>query len=360
MDETHSCHIAADNSISEIIGVLLIIILLIAIATIVSAMWFGWAGGLLSRTPYLKVNISAYDIGGDPNNQSIELFHHNGDVLSLQAGGKGTPANITLLLPDGSFANAIPSTDLKSFSPGQFIYISKKAGTPSYYGISSTPPQKSESLMGGKYTVNIIDANTHILLVTQSVTINGQLNPNPTVTTTMTPAPIHYPGFTVETWVKWNQNPTASNNNEMWATIVVDGDSDSNRRYHLQHDMTNSLFEFAIATSVNGGGSGTWIYSTTSPKKDIWYYIAGVYNQTDPGNRHKIYVNGIMENGATSDASGLRSSPNKYQVGSPGGITFNGESNVRKFNGVMGSSLHTYEYVLTDAEIQGHYNNGHP
>ena len=41
-----------------------------------------------------------------------------------------------------------------------------------------------------------------------------------------------YPDFTVEAWIKWNIPPNSGGNvSRKWATIVVDGNTDYNRRY---------------------------------------------------------------------------------------------------------------------------------
>ena len=160
------------------------------------------------------------------------------------------------------------------------------------------------------------------------------------------------PGFTVEAWVKWNIPPNpGSNTTRQWATIVVDGNRDSNRRYQLQHNSDNSKFEFDIATNA-AGGSGTWILSSTSPLNGTWYYVTGVYNQT-PGTM-AIFVNGVQQGGTVLDSSGLRPSPNMVQVGGASGITFNGLVHQRIFDGEI-QGLNTYERALSQAEITANF-----
>jgi hypothetical protein len=122
-----------------------------------------------------------------------------------------------------------------------------------------------------------------VLIAQHTVYLTGSVAPSP--------YPV-YPGFTVEAWIKWNISPNSGgNSSRKWATIVVDGDTDTNSRYHLQHNSDNTLFEFAASTST----SRQYGQSTTSPVANKWYYLVGVYNQTDPGNRLKLYVNGVLE-----------------------------------------------------------------
>jgi hypothetical protein len=165
-----------------------------------------------------------------------------------------------------------------------------------------------------------------------------------------------YPGFTAEAWVKWNVDPNpGSDTTRKWATIVVDGTSDSTRRYQLQHNSDNTHFEFALVT-VTLGGSGTWVTASTTPVSGTWYYVTGVYNKT-PGTM-AIFVNGVQESGKVVDSSGLRASPGKYQVGGPAGITFSG-ANQRIFDGDI-SGLKTYEEAFSQPEILAHYGAGVP
>ena len=188
---------------------------------------------------------------------------------------------------------------------------------------------------------------------TATMTVSGSCGSD---IATKTIIAIRYPGFTVESWIRWTSTPNpGSDSTRQWATIVVDGNTDNNRRYHLQHDQTNAHFEFVVAT-VAGGGSGTWIFSTTSPVINTWYYVTGVYNQVT--GIMAIYVNGVQQASRNIGTSGLRVSPGIYQVGGPSGINWGGSSGQRIFDGDT-SGLATYEYVLTTAEIQAHYAAGH-
>lgn len=167
-----------------------------------------------------------------------------------------------------------------------------------------------------------------------------------------------YPGFTMEAWIKWNIPPNpGGDTTRKWATIVVDGDRDSNRRYQFQHNSDNTKFEFDLAT-VSGGGSGSWVASTTTPVSGTWYYVTGVYNKT-PGIM-AVYVNGASQSTQNIGSSGLRASPGRYQVGGPAGIQWPGPTSMqRKFDGEI-RGLTTYEEAFSPAEIQAHYSSGVP
>ena len=87
--------------------------------------------------------------------------------------------------------------------------------------------------------------------------------------------------ITLEAWVKWNADPTTKPG---WAQILS---KNGDNQYQLQHNTTNTFFEFAVSTSV----ARKWIFSTTVPKMGIWYHVVSTYD----GALQKIYVNGVFE-----------------------------------------------------------------
>ena len=133
----------------------------------------------------------------------------------------------------------------------------------------------------------------------------------------------------------------------------MDGQNDTNRRYHLQHNDVNSRFEFAVRTP-----NEHYIQSSAPIVVNNWYYIAGIYNQIDPGNGLKLYVDGNMVNSASIGNGGLKASPNSIQRGGQAGIKYLnpgvGESGFqidnRKFNGSY-RGLNMHEWAISPAEV---------
>ena len=129
-------------------------------------------------------------------------------------------------------------------------------------------PTISPSWVAGK-TGNALSFNGS----SNNVSINNSVNLN--FTTSMS----------VSAWIKWNIDP---NSGMAYATIVnKNGDS----QYRLQHNATNSKFEFGIKTNTGG----TYVTSSTSPIIDVWYHLVGTWD----GNLIKIYVNGNLEQAGT-------------------------------------------------------------
>jgi PKD repeat protein len=405
-----------ERALSELVGTILVIILVIAIAGIIAALVFGWSIPL-QRTPYFVSEATAID-----NASVVRLSHAQGDPVSLYPGAtQGLPMKMTLAKGGVTYdATPLPSAAARGWKSGETLYIFRNA-TGVWITDSPAHIQNSTGFSTGPWRLSLVDITSNVLIVQHTLDLAGDGNglvadfsaepvsgtapltvnftdhsagnplswawtfgdastsvlqhPSHTYTThgtytvTLT---VSYPGgittitktdyievvpgtegFTAEAWVKWNKNPAPTADDQRWATIVVDGDRDSNSRYHLQHNQDNSRFEFAIRTSDN---TRTWRVSTTSPMTGTRYYVAGVYNRET--GQLLVYVNGNLENGATVSTGGLIASPNRYQVGGPAGIQWP-TSRLRKFDGEI-RGLGTHERAFTPDEIQARYNAGPP
>ncbi len=102
----------------------------------------------------------------------------------------------------------------------------------------------------------------------------------------------HKDRMTVEAWVKWTETPPSAAINQ-WANIVsLDRAYQSDTgQFWLQHDVTNTKFEFALRTTTGRN----FVQSRTQPMKDTWYHVAGVYT----GSYIKLFINGVEEASAS-------------------------------------------------------------
>jgi hypothetical protein len=335
-----------ESGISEIISTVLAIILVIALAAIIGAIFLGWAVPL-PKTPYIVTQATPVNL---TNASAVELFLSQGETVSL-APSKSSGPPVKFSLTNGSITYnfvPVPGAAPDGWKPGNSLYLFRNA-TGSWVTDSTSSVKNNTGFLNGTWTVNIIDATSNILIAQHTIYLSGGGAPSPYP---------KYPGFTVEAWVKWNIAPQPATDDQKWATIVVDGNSDNNRRYQLQHDQINKFFEFAREKK---SGGMTYIQSTTSPSIGTWYYVVGIYNQT-PGTM-SIFVNGVQEYGTNTggtDTSGLRASSGPYQVGGPAGIQWpNSATMLRKFNGNI-RGLNTYENAMGPIEVASRFAAGLP
>lgn len=336
-----------DDALSEIVSITLIIALILVLVGVTASVLLGYTDVL---TPHIFAATTADDVPlslnattGVPDAEAIALFLEGGEEMRF---GDGGTASIVLTAPGGITGIASPKTGSIDWKPGENLFICRN-GTE--YLIGKEAPPAVDGLAAGLWEVALVDTRSNILIAKHGVMIGGS-GEAPTVLGE---------GFTVEAWVRWTENPSPLSENEKWATVVVDGNSDVNRRYHLQHDKDNKYFEFAIRTRSNTGGIGHYVQSTTRPEEGVWYYVVGVYNQTAPSL--EIYVNGAKASGSRDtqpDGSGIRASPGLYQVGGPDGVDFKG-AHQRKFAGEI-RGLRTWEGAMGEADILSHYSRGLP
>jgi hypothetical protein len=316
-----------ESGISPVIAEILMVALVCLAAGIADVFIFQLPG--LEKIPMVAVEITK-------SGSQVSLFHKNGD--SLEQGQFYVSVN----------GDRVPEGNV-SLVGGIYPWSSGERLVVNYSGTSAIRDVKLV------YSVPPVS----------SVLASAYFPAPPGNSTPVNNAPLYsrYPGFTAEGWVKWNINPVPTASNQAWATIVVDGTTDNNRRYQLQHNSDNSKFEFALVTATmagSGNPSGTWVASTTKPVSGAWYHVTGVYNKT-PGTM-AIYVNSVLESSKKVDSSGLRASPGKYQVGGPPGISWPGvppAGQLRKLNGDL-RSVTTYEEAFSQAEILAHYQAGVP
>jgi prepilin-type N-terminal cleavage/methylation domain-containing protein len=138
--------------------------------------------------------------------------------------------------------------------------------------------------------------------------------------------------MSVSAWIKWNINPSTG---LAYATIVnKNGDS----QYRLQHNGTNSKFEFGIKTNTGG----TYVTSLISPVIGVWYHLVGTWD----GNLIKLYVDSVLQQTGTRGGS-IPGSSVPVKIGSS-------SSDARWFNGII-DEVCLWDKALSQEEVNQIY-----
>lgn len=151
--------------------------------------------------------------------------------------------------------------------------------------------------------------------------------------------------ITITLWVKWTGKTMVGVGE--WANLFTLADTASsgdNGVFWMQHNQTNSKFEFALNTQTSGR---QWVQSVTNPQEGVWYHIACVYDASLANNNLKLYINGVKE--SSRDQKGnvtIFGSKTKLNVGRwP-----NPSNSYRRFNGLI-DEISVWSRALSLTEV---------
>ncbi len=231
------------EAVSEVVGTILIIVLVIAVAVIMASQFLGFFT-LLGKSAYIAPEVNVVNISGV---QAISLYSRGGDVASLN-----TSAQAAYEL--GLYVDTLESSDkvvyapgLAYFGPGDSLYIYR---TPSGYvatadltGVTGTLP-----LPSGQLSLRLVDETAHILIA--NVGIGGTGTGGMTVT----------PSTSCVVGSSWTiQNPGS---------------------IPLNYELKNHLTDATISTGIVPPNSDLTIWTGESPHaQNVDLYRAGNPNK---------------------------------------------------------------------------------
>ncbi len=267
------------TAISEIIGTILIIVLVVGVAAIIAAIFMGY-GTVLVNVPVLSAE--AYK-----NESAAFLFHQGGspvnqDTLTILVNDQPVPSSMVTLVSGswpwspGELLEIAPVTDLRSlalvFNDGSNEVLLARFDTFGTTTGNLTPsPDTSwqDFFMGPGPSYNL---TLHGVSVVPGHTGNG-LFFDGSGYVSIPPSPDLAPpgGISIDAWVKWAITPSSGNR---YANLVTKGESDSNMQYALQHDSNNDRFEFAVRTTQGR----RFVQSAGGIQKDTWYHVVSSYS----------------------------------------------------------------------------------
>ena len=163
MDPDHE-----STGLSELIGTILVIILVIAIAGIIAALVFGWSIPL-QRTPYFVSEATPIE-----NASVVKLFHAQGDPVSLYPGAtQGLPMKMTLASGPYFYEVApLPSAAEKGWRAGETLYIFRNV---SGVWIADSPALilNSTGFAPGPWRLSLVDITSNVLIVQHTLDLAG-------------------------------------------------------------------------------------------------------------------------------------------------------------------------------------------
>ncbi len=162
-----------DKGVSDLIGTILIIILVIGLAAVIAAFLMP---NLLHKSAYIASEVSASPIT-QPSGQQVEvisLLPQAGDpfyIIGQKQSKGGYPISVRALSPDGRKIS-VNCTDLTGNLYGKELYVypaNRPGAGPCEMCINDTRPTGAmRPMTNGKWTIQLIDEESHILVMSNS------------------------------------------------------------------------------------------------------------------------------------------------------------------------------------------------
>lgn len=167
------------NAVSEVVGTILIVALVIVVALIMASLFLGFFN-LLGKSAYIAPEVKVVNVSGV---QAISLYSRGGDVASLNTSGQAAyQLGLYVDTPESSdMVTYAPG--LTYFGPGETLYIYR---TPAGYvavdnltGVTGALP-----LPSGPLSLRLVDETAHVLIANEGIggTGSGTATVTPTVT----------------------------------------------------------------------------------------------------------------------------------------------------------------------------------
>jgi hypothetical protein len=332
-----------DTGVSDLIGPILIVILVIGLAAVIAAFLMP---GLLHKSAYIASDVSVAPIT-QPSGQQVEVVSvlpKSGDpfyIIGQKKSPGGYPISVRALSPDGRKI-AVNCTDLTGNLYGKELYVypaNRPGSGPCDMCINDTRPTGAmRPMTNGIWTIQFIDEDSHILVmsnsdanITKGVTslpkVGGMLGGNvyysdcTIITPTVSSAPVSgllgpgnmsYRTFNGSQYMEYPNDPNLRftgdlgislwlqpldlgdpTNSGYWHTIIGKGilnpDSSEFDNYQLVAIGDKLYFEW------NNAATGTHYHSQTNAAaltQGTWQYVTvNVQKNGQP----QFYVNGVVQ-----------------------------------------------------------------
>jgi FlaG/FlaF family flagellin (archaellin) len=176
--------------ISETVSVILVIALVLVLAMVIYALLFGSMDSrYMKKSAYIAGTVDALDIPrvSGSSDHILTFLPRSGDPFYFKGqqttGVKGTQTTLKLLTPDGASIYPVTSS-LKGNPYGQQLYIypnNSGSATECNYDVSSTiPPANLRPMHTGRWTIQLIDEELHMVADSFDATIKTGTTSLPT------------------------------------------------------------------------------------------------------------------------------------------------------------------------------------
>jgi hypothetical protein len=394
-----------DAGVSDLIGTILIIVLVIGLAAVIAAFLMP---GLLHKSAYIASEVSTTPIT-QPSGQQVEVISvlpKSGDpfyIIGEKKSPGGYPISVRALSPDGRKIS-VNCTDLTGNLYGKQLYVypaNRPGSGPCEMCINDTRPAGAmRPMTNGVWTIQFIDEESHILVMSNSdakITkgtsslprVGGMLGGNvyysdctiitPTVSSasingTLGPGNMSYRTFNGSQYMEYPNDPSLrftgdlgislwlqpqdlgdANNSAYWHTIIGKGILYSNNTEYDNYQVVaigNKLYfewnnvdgtHYHAQTNSSVLTNGAWQYVTVNVQQNgqPQFYVNGVLQAST------VYTGNVPNAGTIATATvNLQNNNFPVKIGKQ-----NSDANPFYYEGNIGN-IALYNRALTANEIQ--------
>jgi hypothetical protein len=201
-----------EGGINEVIGTILMVVLIIALAVIIGGIVMGYIV-IQPKSAYIPPRIEVVDYAGS---KAISLYSRGGDPAALDPAEDSRYVLEIFLDTDRGTFKVIPDADARTWNPGQTLYLYYNGSRAEYRAGREIPEFQPDQIPDASILLRVVDKRAQLLVLKEGVAVGGggtaTLTPTTTSTTTPTATTTATPTCTLGTgWRIWNRDTVSHN-----------------------------------------------------------------------------------------------------------------------------------------------------
>lgn len=169
-----------EGGINEVIGTILMVVLIIALAVIIGGIVMGYIV-IQPKSAYIPPRIEVVDYAGS---RAISLYSRGGDPAALDPAEENRYVLEIFLDTDRGTFKVVPDGDVKTWNPGETLYIYYNNTAAEYRAGSEIPDYLPDPVPDENILIRVVDKRAQLLVLKEGVAVGGGGTGTPTLTGT--------------------------------------------------------------------------------------------------------------------------------------------------------------------------------